>query len=126
MQKYTASRKLFDDDLDSDLSSKSVTYNSSDESGEVSDDWDSDCSTDTERLTERIEREVHASPMLIGGRIMTVEEDEAVQGLSTRGPGVSVTPKLGPECFNEELCFALKKESALQRVQLCKTILPVS
>ena len=74
MQKYTASRKLFDDDLDPDLSSKSVTYISSDESGEESDDWDSDCSTDTERLIERIEREVHASPILIGERIMIVEE----------------------------------------------------
>ena len=92
--------------------------------GEVSDDWDSDCSTDTERLIGRIEREVHASPILIGERIMIVEEDEAVQGPSTRGPGVSATPKLGLEHFNEELCFAPKKENALQRIQLCKTILP--
>ena len=114
MQKYNSSRKLFDDDLESDFSSRSVIYNSSDESGEVSDDWDSDCSTDTEHLIERIEREIHASPVLIGGRIMTVEtgEVEAIQGPSTSGPCVDVTPKLGPEYFNEELCLAPMKGNA--------------
>ena len=126
MQKHTASRKLFNDDLDSDLSSKSVIFISSDESGEVSDEWDSDCSTETERLIERIERDFHASPIINGGRIMIVEKDEDEQGPSTRGPGVSVTPKLGLEHSNEELCFAPKKENALQRLQLCKTILPVA
>ena len=127
MQKYAASRKLFKDDLESDLSGESVIYISSVESGEVSDGWNSDCSTDTERLTERIEREVHASPMVIGGRIMTVEEveeDETVQGPSTSRPRGTFT--LGSEYFNEELCFAPKKENALKRIQLCKIILPVA
>ena len=107
MQKYNSSRKLFDDDLESDFSSRSVIYISSDESGKVSDDWDSDCSTDTEHLIERIEREIRASPILIGGRIMTVEarEVEDIRGPSTSGPCVEVTPKLGPEYSNEELCL---------------------
>ena len=121
-----ASRNLFEDDLDSDLSGESVSYFSSDESEGVSDGWDSDCSTDRERLIERMERDVHASPMLIGGRIMTVEEDETVQGPSTSRPNGNITPELGSEYFNEELCFAPKKENALQRIQLCKTTLPVA
>ena len=64
------------------------------ESEGVSDSWDSDCSTDTECLIERIEREVHASPMLIGGRIMTVEENETVEGSSTSRPNGNITPNL--------------------------------
>ena len=126
MQKYNVSRNLFNDDLDSDISGESVVYISSDERGKVSDGWDSDGSTDIESLIERIERGVHASPILIGGSIMTVEENEAVQGHSTSGPSVKVTPKLGMEYFNEDLCFAPKKENALQRHQLCKTTLPVA
>ena len=74
MSKYNLARKLFDLDYDSDESNESVIYISSSES-EAS-DWETDCSTDTEQLVARIEREVVSSPMLIGGRIMTVDLPE--------------------------------------------------
>ena len=73
MSKYNLARKLFElEAYDSDDSERSVIYISSSE--EESSDWETDCSTDTEQLIARIEREVTSSPMLIGGRIMTMEE----------------------------------------------------
>ena len=129
MQRYNSSERLFEThDLDSDLSGESSIYISSDESSDMSDGWDSDCSTDTEQLIERIEREVHASTVLIGGRIMTVEDEEGemVAGSSTtRLPNRDTNLKLGQEYFDKN-CGMPKKENALQRIQLCKTIIPVA
>ena len=94
MSKYNLARKLFDLDYDSDESNESVIYISSSES-EAS-DWETDCSTDTEQLVARIEREVVSSPMLIGGRIMTVdlpeEEEDTEAGPSSRQMQADVTP----------------------------------
>ena len=74
MQKFNLSRKLFDfEEQDSDRSTDSVIYISSDSEEEVSDSWDSDWSTDTEALINGIEREVKSSPIVIGGRGLTVE-----------------------------------------------------
>ena len=75
MSKFNLSRKLFDfEEYDSDNSDKSVIYISSSE--DESSEWETDCSTDTEQLIARIEREVTSSPMLIGGRVMTMDEPE--------------------------------------------------
>ena len=98
LQRYNSSKRLFDtDDLDSDLSGESVIYISSDESGEVSDDWESNCLTDTVQLIEMIERKVHASPVLIGGRIKTAkgEEEEMVAGPSTSHTNKKPLPNWG-------------------------------
>ena len=87
---------MFDfEEYDSDISDKSVIYTSSSE--DESSDWETDCSTDTEQLIARIEREVTSSPMLIGGRIMTMDEpeDEARARPSTSQVEEGVTPKLG-------------------------------
>ena len=100
-----------------------MIYISSDESGEVSDEWESDYSTDTEQLIEKIEREVRAIPVLIDGRIMTVEEEEEEMVADT---STSPTSKLGPEYFDEKFCNAPKKENALQLIQLCRTTIQVA
>ena len=72
MSKFNLSRKLFDfEEYDSDNSDNSVIYISSSE--DESSDWETDCSTDTEQLIARVEREVTSSPILIGGRVMTMD-----------------------------------------------------
>ena len=107
MSKYNLARKLFDfEGYESDDSSKSVIYISSSE--EESSDWETDCSTDTEQLIARIEREVTSSPVLIGGRMMTMDEpeDEARAGPSTSYAEEGTTPKLGIKYFDREMCYA--------------------
>ena len=111
MSKYNLARKLFDfEEYDSDNSDKSVIYISSSE--DESSDWETDCSTDTEQLIARIEKEVTSSPMLIGGRIMTMDEpeDEARAGPSTSQMEEGVTPKLGLKYFDREMCYAPPKK----------------
>ena len=75
---------------------------------EHSNGWESDCSTDTEELVARIEREDYVSPMLIGGRIMTVEDeqDEMIPGPKTSGPheDVAHAGKLGHKYFDQKMC----------------------
>ena len=93
MSKFNLSRKLFDfEEYDSDNSDKSVIYISSSE--DESSDWETDCSTDTEQLIARIERKVTSSPMLIRGRIMTMDEpeDEARAGPSGRRSDTETRP----------------------------------
>ena len=127
MQKFNLARNLFDiDGADSEDSDSSVIYISNGED-ESSDGWESDCSTDTEQLVARIEREVIASPMLIGGRIMTVEDEheEMVPGPSLSGKLDVVTPKLDHKYFNREMCYAPPKAIAKSRIELCNTLLPV-
>ena len=126
MNKFNLAKRLFDlEESDSDVSGESVIYLSSDES-EAS-EWETDCSTDTEKLISRIEKEVTASPMLIGGRIMTVEEPE--DDNEEDGPSCSkanVTPKLGPKYFDHEMCYAPPKRSTKSRIEICNTIIPVA
>ena len=98
---------MFDfEEYDSDNSDKSVIYISSSE--DESSDWETDCSTDTEQLIARIEREVTSSPMLIGGRVLTMDEpkDEARAGPSTSQMEEGVTPKLGLKYFDREMYYA--------------------
>ena len=126
MSKFNLSRKLFDfEEYDSDNSDKSGTfiYSSEDESS----DCESDCSTDTEQLVARIEREVTSSPMLIGGRIMTMDEpeDEARIGPSTSQVEEGVTPKQGIKYFDREMCYATPRKFEKKRIELCNTIMPV-
>ena len=103
MNKYNLARKLFGlEESDSDDSERSVIYISSSE-GESS-DWETDCSTDTEQLVARIEREVTSSPVLIGGRIMTMEEsseDEPKAGPSSSQIRTDMTPKFDHKYFDE-------------------------
>ena len=126
MSKFNLSRKLFDfEEYDSDDSNKSVIYISSSE--EESSDWDTDCSTDTEQIIARIEREVTSSPMLIWGRIMTMDEpeDEARAGPSTSHVKEGTTPKLGIKYFDREMCYAPPRKIEEKRIELCNTIMPV-
>ena len=128
MQKFNLSRKLFDfKEQDSDRSMDSVIYISSDSEDEVSDFWDSEWSTDTDALINRIKREVKSSPILIGGRAMTVEgpDDEMVAGPSNSQPGTSSTPKLGPKYFDKKLFYAPPKELKNTKIELCKTLLTI-
>ena len=110
MKKFNLARRLFDlDDNSSEGSDKSFIYISSSED-EHSDGWESDCCTDTEELVARIEREVCASPMLIGGRIMTVEgeQEDMTPGPSTSNlcGEVTTASKLGHKYFDREMCYA--------------------
>ena len=117
---------MFDiEEYDSDNSDKSVIYISSSE--DESSDWETDCSTDTEQLKARIEGEVTSSPMLIGGRIMTMDEpaDEARAGPSTSQVEEGVTPKLGLKYFEREMCYAPPRKFEKKRIELCNTIMPV-
>ena len=126
MSKYNLARKLFDfEGYESDDSSKSVIYISSSE--EESSDWETDCSTDTEQLIARIEKEVTSSPVLIGGRIMTMDEpeDEARAGPSTSHAEEGTTPKLGIKYFDREMCYAPQRKIEKKRIELCNTIMPV-
>ena len=126
MEKFNLSKKLFDfEEYDSDISDKTVIYISSSE--DESSDWETDCSTDTEQLIARIEREVTSSPMLIGGRIMTMDEpeDEARAGPSTSQVKEGVTPKLGLKYFDREMCYAPPRKFEKKRIELCNTIMPV-
>ena len=126
MSKFNLSIKLFDfEEYNSDNSDKSVIYISSSE--DETSDWETDCSTDTEQLIARIEREVTSSPMLIGGRIMTMDEpeDEARAGPSTSQVEEGVTPKLVLKNFDREMCFAPPRKFEKKRIELCITIMPV-
>ena len=126
MSKYNLARKVFDfEEYDSDNSSKSVIYISSSE--DESSDWETDCSTDTEQLIARIKKEVTSSPMLIGGRIMTMDEpeDEARAGPSTSQKEEGVTPKLGLKNFDREMCYAPPRKFEKKHINLCNTIMPV-
>ena len=128
MEKLNLSRKLFDlDESNSDESDNSVIYISSSED-ELSEDWETDCSTDTEQLIARIEKEVTASPMLIGGRITTTEdpkEDEMVAGPSTSQIHADVKPKLDYKYFDRKMCYASLKRTERTWTERCNTILPV-
>ena len=127
MNKYNLARKLFGlEESDSDDSERSVIYISSSE--EESSDWETDCSTDTEQLVARIEREVTSSPMLIEGRIMTMEEsseDEPEAGPGSSQMRTDVTPKFDHKYFDEEMCYAPPKKAGKYRIELCKTLMPV-
>ena len=126
MTKFNLSRKLFDfEEYDSDNSDKSVIYISSSE--DESSDWETGCSTDTDQLIARIEREVTSSPMLIGGRVMTMDEpeDEARAGPSTSQMEEGSTPKLGLKYFDREMCYAPPRKFEKKRIELCNTIMPV-
>ena len=127
MNKYNLARKLFGlEESESDDSGRSVIYIWSSE--EESSDWETDCSTDTEQLVARIEREVTSSPMLIGGRIMTMEEsseDEPEAGPSSSQMQTDVTPKFDHKYFDEEMCYAPPKKASKSRIELCKTLMPV-
>ena len=127
MNKYILDRKLFGlGESDSDDSERSVIYISSSE--DQSSDWETDCSTDTEQVVARIEREVTSSPMLIGGRIMTVDEpteDEPEASPSSSQTETDVTPKLDHKYFDKEMCYAPPKKTGKSRIELCKTLLPV-
>ena len=129
MEKFILARRLFDlDDNSSRASDISVIYISSSED-ELSDGWELDCSTDTEELVARIEREVCASPMLIGGRIMTVEgeQEDMTPGPSTSNLCGEVTPacKLGQKYFDQEICYAPPGQNGKSRIEICRTLLPV-
>ena len=126
MSKFNLSRKLFDlEGCDSDESTDSVIYISSDE--EESSYWESDCSTDTEQLIARIEKEVTSSPMLIAGRIMTVDttENDMVAGPSTSKTDTEMTPKLDHRYFDIDRCYAPPKKAGKSKIKICSTILPV-
>ena len=125
--KYSLARKLFGlEKPDSDDSERSVIYISSSE--DESSDWETGCSTDTEQLVARIEREVTSSPMLIRGRIMTVDEpteNEPEAGPSSSQTQTDVIPKLDHKYFDEEMGHAPPKKTGKSRIELCKTLLPV-
>ena len=127
MSKYSLARKLFGlEKPDSDDSERSVIYISSSE--DESSDWETDCSTDTEQLVARIDREVISSPMLIGGRIMTVDEpteNEPEADPSSSQTQTDVTPNLDHKYFDKEMCYAPPKKTGKSRIELCKTLLPV-
>ena len=127
MSKYSLARKLFGlEESDSDDSERSVIYISSSE--DESSDWETDCSTDTEQLVARIEREVTSSPMLIGGRIITVDEpteNEPEAGPSSSQAQTDLTPNLDHKYFDKEMCYAPPKKTGKSRIELCKTLLPV-
>ena len=94
MQRFDLSKKLFDfEEQSSEESADSVIYISSDSEDEVSSDWDSDWSTDTEALINRIEREVKSSPILIAGRVMTIEGlDEEIEAGPSNAQMVPPSP----------------------------------
>ena len=125
--KFSLARKLFDlEECDSEESDRLVIYISSSE--DESSDWETDCSTDTEQLIARIEREVTSSPMLIGGRIMTMdepEEDESVAGSSSSQMQTEVRPKLDHKYFDKEMRYAPPKKPGKSQIELCSTVLPV-
>ena len=128
MSKSSLARRLFDLEYsDLDESDRSVIYISSSED-ESAGDWETDCSTDTEQLIARIEREVTSSPMLIGGRIMTMDdpgEEGSGAGPSSSQMQTDVTPKLDHKYFDKEMCYAPPKKPGKSQIELCNTILPV-
>ena len=113
MSKFNLSRKLFGlEESDSDDSERSVIYISSDE--DESSGWETDCSTDTKQLVARIEREITSSPMLIAGRIMTMDEpveDELEAGPSSAQVRTDITPKWDHRYFDKEMCYAPPKKA---------------
>ena len=128
MQRYNLTKKLFDfEEEESESSTNSVIYISSNSENEASSSWDSDWSTDTEAIIDRIEREVKAVTTPIAGRGMTTEDsnDEMVAGPSNAQPVPPSTPMLGFEYFNREMCLAPSKKQKKSRVELCTTVLPV-
>ena len=79
-------------------------------------------------LIKRIEHEVKPSPILVGGRAMTVEglDDEVVARPSNSQLEPSFTPKLGPKYFDKKLCYASpRKKENKTKIELYKTLLPV-
>ena len=128
MKKFNSARKLFDFKVQASIHSPdSVIYITSDSDEETSDSWDSDWSTDTEKIIKRIEHEAKSSPILIGGRAMTVEslDDEVVAGPSNSQLESSASPKLGPKYFDKKLCYAPPRKTEKNKIELCKTLLPV-
>ena len=127
MSKYNLARKLFGlEESDSDDSGRSVIFISRSE--DESSDWETDYSTDTEQLVARIEKEVTSSSMLIGGRVMTMDEpseDELKAGPSSTQMQTDVTPKFGHKYFDKEMCYAPPQKTGKSRIELCKTLLPV-
>ena len=80
--------------------------------------------------SSRIEKEFCASPMLIGGRIMTVEGEQEgmMPGPSTSNLHDEVTPasKLGNRYFDhQKMCYAPPRENGKSRIEICRTLLPV-
>ena len=119
MQKFNLTKDLFEfEEQSSDESASSVIYVSSDDEREFSDSWDSEWSTETEAIIDRIEREVKASPILIGGRIMTTEnlDDEMQPGASGPLPTLPTTPELGHEYFDRYLCYAPSKKPKKSKI----------
>ena len=128
VQKFNLTKDLFEfEEQSSDQSASSVVYISSDDEKETSDSWDSEWSTDTEAIIDRTEREVNASPILIGGRILTTEnsDDEMQPGPSGPLPTLPTTPKLRHEYFDRDLCYAPSKKLEKYKIELCSTILPI-
>ena len=125
MEKYKTARRLFEeDDCDSETTSDSVIFISSDESEEMSDEWDSNWSTDTEDMIMRIETEVVSSPKLIAGSIMTSDSHEnlsTIPGARTSRTDVELTPRLSKQYFDKNHCYAPAKECAKKRIELSKT-----
>ena len=129
MEKCTKGRRHFEDELGSYSTNESMIYISSDENEEMSYGWDSDWSTDTEDLIRRIETEMVSSPKLRAGKILTTgspEDQSRLAGPSTSRIDVDITPKFGKQHFDDKRCYALAKECAKKRFDLCKTIIPVA
>ena len=66
--------------------------------------------------------------MLIGGRIMTVDEpteEQPVAGPSSDQVQIEVTPKLNHKYFDQEMCYAPPKKLGKSRIEICETLLPV-
>ena len=128
MQRFNLSKKFFDfEEQNSEKSTDSVIYISSDSEDEASSSWDSDWSAGTEALIDRIEREVKAAPNPIAGRAMTTEDLDDEMGAAPSGAQAipPSTPKLGFEYFNKEMCLATSKKQRKSRVELCTTVLRV-
>ena len=68
----------------------------------------------------RIEREVRASPIIVGGRIMTVEDEqeEMVPGPRTGLQQDDITPKLEHKYFVVKLWYAPPKGNVKRKIEL--------
>ena len=103
MEKNIARRLCEEDDFDSETTSDSVIYISTDESERMSKEWDSDWSTNTKDTIKRIETEVVSRPKLIAGRIVTSNSHEdliMIPGPRSSRTDVESTPKLGKQYFD--------------------------
>ena len=125
MQRFNLSKELFDfEEQNSEESTDSVIYISSDSEDAASSSWDSDWSTNTEAIIDRREREVKAAPIPIAGRAITTEDldDEMGAGPSGAQSIPPSTPKLGFEYFSKEMCLAPSKKQRKSRVELCTIV----